>query len=393
MSKLLEKINTSNKRTGALSSFIDLVGGGTPKTTVKEYWNGDVPWLSVVDFNNDFRWVSNAEKKITQVGVENSSTRVLDKGDIIISARGTVGALAQLSRPMAFNQSCYGIRAKRDMDQSYLYYLLKSSIPKLTQIVHGAVFDTITKDSFEHVSVSVPDISTQKRIAEILNVYDEKIENNHKIIKNLETVAQALFDEWFINFRFPGWEKIRMVDSDLGKIPQGWEVSSLGNISKNHDNKRIPLSSMQRNKRRGKIPYYGANGVLDYVDKSIFSGEYILFAEDGSVKTRKNTPVIHLVDGDFWVNNHAHIISGDKVSNYFLYLSIRNINIDSYITGGVQPKITQQNLNSILIIVPEETVLIKFELMVNSMKKRIKVLDKEKKNLAKMRERLLVKLI
>ena len=151
-----------------MASFIDLIGGGTPKTTVKEYWNGDIPWLSVVDFNNDSRWVSDAEKKITEAGVKNSSTRILEKDDIIISARGTVGATAQLSRPMAFNQSCYGIRAKSGTDQSFLFYLLKSSIPKLTQIVHGAVFDTITKDSFEQVGVSVPNLPTQKKIAEML---------------------------------------------------------------------------------------------------------------------------------------------------------------------------------------------------------------------------------
>ena len=125
MSKLLEQINTSNKTVGTLSSLIDLIGGGTPKTTVKEYWNGDIPWLSVVDFNNDSRWVSDAEKKITEEGVHNSSTRILEKSDIIISARGTVGVLAQLSRPMAFNQSCYGIRAKDGVNQDYLFYLLK----------------------------------------------------------------------------------------------------------------------------------------------------------------------------------------------------------------------------------------------------------------------------
>src|SRR3989338_7126401 len=139
--------------------------------------------------------------------------------------------MAQLSRPMAFNQSCYGIRAKSGIDQSYLFYLLKSSIRKLTQIVHGAVFDTLTKDSFEQVEVSVPNLPTQKKVADILSAYDSKIENNNKIIENLEATAQTIFNEWFINFRFPGYEKVEMVESEFGEIPEEWGVGSLSGIT------------------------------------------------------------------------------------------------------------------------------------------------------------------
>ena len=109
-----------------LSEVMDLIGGGTPKTSKLEYWNGDIPWLSVKDFNNGFRYVYETEKSITQLGLENSSTKLLQKGDIIISARGTVGEIATIPFPMAFNQSCYGLRAKSGIVTSdYLYYLIK----------------------------------------------------------------------------------------------------------------------------------------------------------------------------------------------------------------------------------------------------------------------------
>lgn len=90
-----------------LSEIMDLIGGGTPKTTKPEYWDGDIPWLSVKDFNNDFRFVYETEKHITELGLNNSSTKLLQAGDIIISARGTVGEIATIPFPMAFNQSCY----------------------------------------------------------------------------------------------------------------------------------------------------------------------------------------------------------------------------------------------------------------------------------------------
>lgn len=114
-----------------LSDVIELIGGGTPKTSVPGYWGGEIPWLSVVDFNDDNRHVHETEKTITEEGLKNSSTKILPKGALILSARGTVGALAQLSVPMAFNQSCYGIIAKKQTTNDYLYYLIKNVVGDL----------------------------------------------------------------------------------------------------------------------------------------------------------------------------------------------------------------------------------------------------------------------
>ena len=282
-----------------------------------------------------------------------------------------------------------------ELDKIFLYYALsKDSFFAYSMMSsHGTKMPRGDKDGIMKYEILLPDLPTQKKIAEILSAYDAKIENNNKIIKNLEATAQVIFNEWFVSFCFPGYEKVKMVDSEMGEIPQGWEVSSVGELSKNHDSKRTPLSSMERNKRKGNIPYYGANGILDYIDESIFSGEYLLFAEDGTVKTSKNTPVIYLVDGDFWVNNHTHIISGNKVSNYFLYLSLCKINVDQYITGGVQPKITQQNLNSIPVLLPNKNILGVFEKLINPIKSKIKLIEKENAKLKESRDQLLAKLI
>lgn len=147
-----------------LSEIITLIGGGTPKTTKTEYWGGDIPWLSVKDFNNDFRYVYTTEKTITRLGLEQSSTTLLQKDDIIISARGTVGETAMIPYPMAFNQSCYGIRAKRDLVNSiFLYYLLKTSIKSLKNNAHGLVFDTITRDTFDGISIDLPLSQSRRR--------------------------------------------------------------------------------------------------------------------------------------------------------------------------------------------------------------------------------------
>ncbi len=169
----------------ALIDIVELIGGGTPKTSKAEYWGGNINWLSVKDFNNENRYVYSTEKTITEEGLNNSSTKLLKKDDIIISARGTVGELAMITFPMAFNQSCYGIRAKEGIDSIFLYYLIKNSVRKLKAITHGSVFDTITRDTFANIEVAIPDIKTQHRIAKMLADIDDKVENNQRINNNL----------------------------------------------------------------------------------------------------------------------------------------------------------------------------------------------------------------
>ena len=169
-----------------LSEIMYILGGGTPKTTVPEYWGGNIPWLSVKDFNNDYRYVYETEKSITKQGLKNSSTTLLESNDMIISARGTVGELAMIPFPMAFNQSCYGLRAKRHIvDPSFLYYLIKDNIRLLKSNTHGSVFDTITRETFEGIEVDLPSLDVQRKIASVLSKLDDKIELNVKINNNL----------------------------------------------------------------------------------------------------------------------------------------------------------------------------------------------------------------
>ena len=233
-----------------LSAVINLIGGGTPKRSKKEYWNGDIPWLSVKDFNHGGRYVEESNETITKLGLEKSSTKLLQPGMLIISARGTVGELAQLKSEMAFNQSCYGIDANTDyLQNDYLYYLLKLKIQELKSIAHGSVFDTITRETFENIEVGIPNKSTQKAIAHILGTLDDKIELNQKINQSLEEIAKAIFKSWFVDFDpvrakaegrstglppeisdlFPD----ELVDSEIGEIPKGWDVAGLNDVSSN----------------------------------------------------------------------------------------------------------------------------------------------------------------
>lgn len=165
----------------------EIISGGTPKTSIPEYWNGDIPWLSVVDFNTGDKYVYATEKTITQDGLDNSSTKLLQKNDIIISARGTVGAMAMLPFPMAFIQSCFGIRAKKEIvDADYLFYATKCKIEELIQKSKtGNVFKSINLDTFEMLELNLPSLKEQKKIAATLSTLDDKISLNEQINRNL----------------------------------------------------------------------------------------------------------------------------------------------------------------------------------------------------------------
>ena len=167
------------------TELAEIIGGGTPKTSVKEYWDGDIPWLSVKDFGNGDKKDYSSEKTKTASGLNNSSTKLLNKHDIIISARGTVGEMAMIPFDMAFNQSCFGIRAKEVIDSDYLYYLTKTKIRELQNNSHGCVFDTITKNTFDNILCFIPSKDLQIYIASILSSLDDKIELNRRINDNL----------------------------------------------------------------------------------------------------------------------------------------------------------------------------------------------------------------
>lgn len=368
-----------------LIEIAELIGGGTPKTSKAEYWNGNINWISVKDFNNENRYVYSTEKTITEEGLNNSSAKLLQKGDIIISARGTVGEMAMIPFPMAFNQSCYGIRAKNGVDNTFLYYLVKNSVRKLKTMTHGSVFDTITRDTFANIDVDIPDIDIQYRIARTLSNIDDKIENNQRINNNLEQQAKVLYKDWFVDFT---------PFSIDGKLPVRWRIGTVGDIIELHDSKRIPLSGAERDKMAKVYPYYGATSLMDYVDNYLFDGIYLLLGEDGTVVDSLGFPILQYVYGQFWVNNHAHIITGKEgfsVEELYLFFSLTNIK--SIVTGAVQQKVSQQNLKKVPAIIPSKEALCAFDEVIQPIFSQIRNLRAENERLESLRDTLLPKLM
>jgi restriction endonuclease S subunit len=159
-----------------LSALVKVLGGGTPDTKRPDFWNGDIPWLSVVDFNSESRFVSTSEKAITEAGLAASSTRYLEVGDLIISARGTVGALAELAVRATFNQSCYGLRPDTSrVSSGYVYYALTEEIAQLKANATGSKFDAITTKNLDDIKIPVPPPAVQAALVAACEAVDAEV--------------------------------------------------------------------------------------------------------------------------------------------------------------------------------------------------------------------------
>ena len=304
-------------------------------------------------------------------------------------------------------------------DNDFAYYLTQWDRVRnyaISQMTGTSGRQRVPKDSLDHLIIPIPPLSEQRAIAHILGTLDDKIELNRRMNETLEKMARALFKCWFVDFEpvrakmegrwrrgesLPGMPAELydvfpdgMVDSELGEIPAGWEVRALGDAIEIHDSARIPLNSRQRSERQGPIPYYGAAGIMDYVDDFLFDGIFVLTGEDGSVVDSDGYPVVQYVWGKFWVNNHAHVLRGSNgVSQEHLYLLLQQENIASFVTGAVQPKLSQKNLKSIPIVLPAKSVLQVFSDMIQPLFAALRHKSEESGTLTRSRDTLLSKLI
>ena len=316
----------------------------------------------------------------------------VDPPGVVMGRSGALGSVQYVPVKYWPHNTSLWIKDFKGNSPRYAYYFLQTL--GLEQFNSGAAVPTLNRNDLDSLELKIHSLPTQRKIATVLSAYDDLIENTTRHIEILEEMAQAIYREWFVEFRFPGHERVPKVESELGLIPPGWEIKRFSEVSFNFDRQRKPLSGMVRSTMQGEYPYYGAAKILDHVNDYLFDGRYLLIAEDGSVITEDGKPVLQLVMGKFWVNNHAHVVQGKApISTNFLYLFMSNVAISGYITGAAQPKINQNNLNRILILSPPPSVLEKFDKMIVPIFDNIATLDLKNTNLRQTRDLLLSKLI
>lgn len=385
------------------------------------------------------------EGKTVYSDLQLDENKYIENGDLIYAWSATFGPYIWRGEKSIYHYHIWKIVCnEKIIDKFYFYYKLKLISDSLKDNGNGSIFVHITKSFMENFKIKIPSLEKQKYISNILSNLDKKIRFNTQINQTLEQIAQALFKSWFVDFD-PVRAKVQalsdglsleqaelaamqaisgktpeeltalsqaqpdryaelaetakafpceMVEVDGVEVPKGWEYCTFGDVSECFDSKRIPLSKQQREKRKGNIPYYGATSVMDYVDEAIFDDIYLLIGEDGSVLKEDGTPFTQYIWGKSWVNNHAHVLKGrNGISTEHLMIFIQQTNISAYITGAVQLKLNQKNMNSIPFLKANNAINAFFAEYIESLYAKIRKNFDENKVLEATRDLLLPKLL
>ena len=247
---------------------------------------------------------------------------------------------------------------------------------------HGSAREIFDWDELCGVYLPLPDIDRQREIVEEHETLSRRIRLNEQMIEKLEATAQALYRKMFVD------------GIDKENLPEGWRMGTLGEIANCLDYKRRPLSEDERKPIKGIYPYYGAMSVVDHINQYIFDGTFLLFSEDGvNVIDKFGHPALQYLWGKFWVNNHAHVLQGNEVvSTEYLYLALKDVNATHLVTGAAQPKINQENMNSILLVVPSKEVMDEFNRNVSPIFDYYKIATEENSKLNELQSLLLAKM-
>lgn len=349
-----------------LEDICRVVPGGTPKTEIKEFWNGNVPWITPKDLSGyNSRYISFGSRSISKSGLANSSASVSPTGSVLLSTRAPIGYIAIASSNVATNQGMKALVPKINTTTNFLFYLIKFNIPNMIHLATGSTFKEISTNNVKKLIVKIPVLSIQKAIASILSSLDDKIELNNKINKNLETVAQILYKRWFVDFEFPNEDGEpyksscgEMVESKLGLIPKGWEIKGLSDIAVVSSGKRPPIKVEEKTSEY-KYPVIGASGVMAYTQEYNIDEKILIIGRVGT------HGIVQRITEKVWASDNTLTIKSNVYE--FVYQILNQIDYKSLNRGSTQPLITQTDINKTEILVPKSDLLEYFEKVVSSL--------------------------
>ena len=255
-------------------------------------------------------------------------------------SRINVGSIAcQTCEERVIVSPLYNVfKVSENISQPYLLYYLKSPVANvfINAYARGAVRNNFSLKKMGDMFIPIPPLSIQRSIVAELDLLHSVISKKKEQLRELDNLAQSLFYQMF---------------GDPITNPMGWEIKKLGEVAENCDYMRKPITASDR--IPGNIPYYGASGIVDYVRDYIFDGDYLLVSEDGANLLARSTPIAFSISGKNWVNNHAHVLKfRESYTQLYVQTLINLIDISDIVTGAVQPKLNQAQLNKFPLPLP-----------------------------------------
>ena len=390
-----------------LGDCLTLMSGGTPSKARNDYWGGDIPWVSCKDMKTER--IHGAQDHLTPLGAKNG-TRLVPADTILFVVRGMILArefpVAMTKRTVAFNQDLKAAKPASFIDNEFLFQWLRANTYEILGRVDEAGHGTtrIQTDRLLSLPISVPPLPIQRRIASILSAYDELIENNQRRIKILETMARALYREWFVHFRFPGYESVPRVASPLGEIPQGWEVRKLGDVAE--------VNRAQINARTApeELHYIDISSVspgqIDSITTYAFAdapGRARRIVQHGDVlwscvrPNRRSHAQVMYPEPNTIASTGFAVLTATKVPYAFLYFATTTDDFVAYLTnnatGAAYPAVTAQTFEKAELIIASTALLRQFGDVTIPMAEKIHTLQCQIQNLRRSRDLLLPRLL
>ena len=307
----------------------EILSGGTPSTKNREYWKGEIPWITSADIVDIKTAIP--RKYITEHAIKESATNLIRKGNVIVVTRVGLGKLFRNDFDVCISQDSQGLIVKDEVSPEYLAYILKDRVENFKKVSQGSTIQGVTKKQLSDIRIPLPPLDVQEEIVAEIEGYQKVIDGARAVVENYRPHIH--------------------VDPE-------WPTHFLGDLSENLDSKRVPIA--KANRIKGPFPYYGASGIVDYVDDFIFDEEVLLVSEDGANLLARTTPIAFSVSGKCWVNNHAHVLklqSNELLKWIEIYLN--SISLEHFVTGSAQPKLNQRMLGSIPIPIPSDPASLK----------------------------------
>ncbi len=333
-----------------LGNVTAICRGASPRP-IKSFITDDatgINWIKIGDADSG-KYIVSTKEKVTQAGAKKSV--FVEKGTLLLSNSMSFGRPYILDMDGCIHDGWLAITPSKSVEKVYLYYALMASEWYFQQVAVGTAVRNLNSERVAKTPIPLPPLAEQQRIVDRIESLfarlDEAKEKAQAVVDGFEARKAVILHKAFTGELTKNW------CIEYGADRKRWMTKNLGDITINHDSQRIPLSREERSSLAHLFDYYGASGVIDRVDRFIFEGRFLLIGEDGANLVMRSKPIAFIAEGQFWVNNHAHVLdTADEISMDFLCYYINSIDLTSYITGSAQPKMTQAKMNSIPVPVP-----------------------------------------
>ncbi|WP_376694554.1 restriction endonuclease subunit S [Wenzhouxiangella sp. EGI_FJ10409] len=364
-----------------------VTSGGTPSRKQPDYYSADGVghlWIKSKELLDSS--ISDSEEKISDLGLKKSSAKYVDEGSVLLAMYGAnVGQLGWLKRPGTVNQAICSLTVDSAVaNNRWLFYRLLNDRHRLIAMAQGAAQQNISQAKIKSFQIEVPSRDVQIRVASILSAYDDLIENNTRRIEILKEMARRLYEEWFVHFRFPGHEEVRFKESELGRIPEGWEVGTLQDVIVLQRGFDLPV----KKRMPGDFPIVSATGASGTHVEAKVDGPGVVTGRSGSIGK------VRYVHGSYWpLNTTLWGKAFPLGSSLFAFYTLSAIDLKEFNVGAAVPTLNRNDIHGLLVTIPTKEVVQLFDRMAGPIHELMAALEKKNVNLRAQRDLLLPKLI